>query len=58
MYSELTLSPMAGFSTQSRRNGAFYQICVDAKVSASTCAFSALFALTYQSKNHRACFHP
>jgi hypothetical protein len=32
MYPELTLSPMAGFITQSRRSGTFYQICVDAKV--------------------------
>jgi hypothetical protein len=27
------------------------------KVTASTCAFSVPFALTYQSKNHRVSFH-
>jgi hypothetical protein len=53
MYPELTLSPMAGFITQSRRSGTFYQICVDAKVSASTCAFSVPFALTCRSRNQR-----
>jgi hypothetical protein len=57
MYPELTLSPMAGFITQSRRSRTFYQIGVDAKVTASTFAFSVPCALTCRSKNHRVSFH-
>jgi hypothetical protein len=50
------VSPMAGFITQSRRSGTFYQICVDAKVSASTYVFPAAFVLTCRSGNRRASF--
>jgi hypothetical protein len=49
---------MAGFITQSRRSGTFYQICVDAEVTASTFASCVLSEPTCRSRNHRVFFRP
>src|SRR5215470_6558465 len=58
MYPELTLSPMDGFITQSRRSRTFYQICVDAKVSCFDLRFLRPFRADLSIKKSSSFFPP
>jgi hypothetical protein len=58
MYPELTLSPMAGFITQSRRSGTFYQIRVDAKDHRFDLRFLRPFHADFSIKKSSSFFPP